>query len=103
MEGESSQVLRVSCADKENLVNYEPCQKKAKLSDPSCDYTNRLEDRLNGILCCAVCLDLPHTCYQVGHGSSGLVQFDLSLCTQQNSPLCVCVYLIVFSLPPFSF
>lgn len=66
IEGESSQVLRVSCADKENLVSYEPCQKKAKLSDPSCDYSNRLEDRLNGILCCAVCLDLPHTCYQVG-------------------------------------
>ncbi|XP_076448754.1 zinc finger TRAF-type-containing protein 1-B-like [Babylonia areolata] len=67
-EGESSQVLRVSCADKENLGSYEPCQKKAKLSDLSCDYANRLEDRLNGILCCAVCLDLPQTCYQCTNG-----------------------------------
>lgn len=67
-DGESSQVLRVSYADKENLVSYEPCQKKPKLSDPSCDYINRLEDRLNGILCCAVCLDLPQTCYQCCNG-----------------------------------
>ena len=61
---ESHQILRASNVDKENMM-LEPCQKKIKLSDISTDFSTRLEERLSGILCCAVCLDLPLTCFQV--------------------------------------
>lgn len=65
--GESSQVLRETNDDKENITDYEPIAKRAKLADVHPDFTNRLEDRLSGILCCAVCLDLPQTCFQVSY------------------------------------
>lgn len=61
----SPQVLRESSADKENVSSFEPPCKKLKISDAHTDIKVRLEDRLSGILCCAVCLDLPKTCYQV--------------------------------------
>lgn len=50
--------------NKENET-FEPEKKKIKLEVSSCDF--KLEERLCGILCCAVCLDLPRTCYQVKH------------------------------------
>lgn len=45
----------------------EPEAKKRKISKPSTDEKKyKLEDRLGGILCCAVCLDLPRAAvYQV--------------------------------------
>lgn len=44
----------------------EPDAKKRKISKPADDKTYKLEDRLGGILCCAVCLDLPRAAvYQV--------------------------------------
>ena len=45
--------------------SLEPEKKKMKLevSPHAADF--KLEERLCGILCCAVCLDLPRTCYQV--------------------------------------
>ena len=61
----SIQVLRESSADKENVSSFEPPNKKIKTSDSHVDSKIKLEDRLCGILCCAVCLDLPKTCYQV--------------------------------------
>lgn len=43
----------------ENVEDSEPPKKKAK-SDVSSKLSGyNLEERLNGILCCAVCLDLP--------------------------------------------
>ena len=45
----------------------EPEAKKPKLESESSQKEYRLEERLNGILCCAVCLDLPTVAvYQVG-------------------------------------
>lgn len=42
----------------------EPLAKKRKLADK--ESTEKLEHRLGGILCCAVCLDLPQAAvYQV--------------------------------------
>lgn len=61
----SVQVPRDSSADKENVSSFEPPTKKIKLSDGHGDGKVKLEDRLSGILCCAVCLDLPNSCYQV--------------------------------------
>lgn len=54
----------------ENLDKHEdftePDAKKRKISKPADDKTYKLEDRLGGILCCAVCLDLPRAAvYQV--------------------------------------
>ena len=37
----------------------EPQVKKPKLDTPEKQMHYKLEERLNGILCCAVCLDLP--------------------------------------------
>lgn len=52
--------------NKENQdTNFEPEKKRVKLDDSFINQTNKLEDRLCGILCCAVCLDLPRTCFQV--------------------------------------
>ncbi|ESP02606.1 hypothetical protein LOTGIDRAFT_138168 [Lottia gigantea] len=49
-------------------MSFEPETKKQKLS-AHCSIKNfNLEDRLNGILCCAVCLDLPRTCFQCING-----------------------------------
>ncbi|XP_041376451.1 cysteine and histidine-rich protein 1-like [Gigantopelta aegis] len=54
--------------EKENLMAFEPPKKKIKTSDSFCRFGPELEDRLSGILCCAVCLDLPRTCYQCTNG-----------------------------------
>jgi hypothetical protein len=44
----------------------EPEAKKRKLSNPQESKPDKLELRLGGILCCAVCLDLPRAAiYQV--------------------------------------
>lgn len=44
----------------------EPEAKKRKLSNPQDNKPDKLELRLGGILCCAVCLDLPRAAiYQV--------------------------------------
>ncbi|XP_046563259.1 cysteine and histidine-rich protein 1-like [Haliotis rubra] len=62
------QVLRDENEDKENMSSFEPQVKKQKLSDHCLSIGYKLEDRLSGILCCAVCLDLPRTCYQCTNG-----------------------------------
>ncbi|KAL5021687.1 hypothetical protein ScPMuIL_000842 [Solemya velum] len=55
--------------NKENQdTNFEPEKKRVKLDDSFINQTNKLEDRLCGILCCAVCLDLPRTCFQCSNG-----------------------------------
>lgn len=52
--------------NKENVdQNFEPEPKKLRTDDSSSSIEYKLEDRLSGILCCAVCLDLPETCFQV--------------------------------------
>lgn len=44
----------------------EPAKKKCKIDESSEAKQEKLEQRLGGILCCAVCLDLPRTViYQV--------------------------------------
>ncbi|KAK3086385.1 hypothetical protein FSP39_017668 [Pinctada imbricata] len=65
--GPSQLILQDENSNKENMDNtYEPETKKAKIETTSKE--NCLEDRLSGILCCAVCLDLPSTCFQCGNG-----------------------------------
>ncbi|CAI9737399.1 and histidine-rich 1-like [Octopus vulgaris] len=54
-----------------NSENFEPIKKKPKVEcsnqiEGSEQY--KLEERLCGILCCAVCLDLPRICYQCING-----------------------------------
>jgi hypothetical protein len=53
--------------DKENkeCSSFEPEKKKLKIDQPAIVPDYKLEERLSGILCCAVCLDLPRTCFQV--------------------------------------
>lgn len=52
--------------DEENNEVEEPEKKKPKLENDQKKKAYNLEDRLNGILCCAVCLDLPNVAvYQV--------------------------------------
>lgn len=59
-------VIQIAASgDEENLSNSETdeFQNAKKLKTIECD---SLEERLNGILCCAVCLDLPKSAvYQV--------------------------------------
>ena len=43
----------------ENANECEPKAKKQKTDNSTTSCTYKLEDRLNGILCCTVCLDLP--------------------------------------------
>ena len=43
----------------ESSENYEPEMKKSKVEVSKVQQPYKLEERLNGILCCAVCLDLP--------------------------------------------
>lgn len=63
--GPSALVAMDENSNKENEdMFYEPEKKKAKTT-PEKEKDNALENRLSGILCCAVCLDLPKTCYQV--------------------------------------
>nr|XP_022340793.1 cysteine and histidine-rich protein 1-like [Crassostrea virginica] len=67
--GPSTLVLRDENCNKENLdTNFEPERKKMKTELNQKEKDNKLEDRLCGILCCAVCLDLPRTCFQCTNG-----------------------------------
>ncbi|XP_018335771.1 cysteine and histidine-rich protein 1 homolog [Agrilus planipennis] len=57
----------VESSDKQK-ENGEPCSKRRKISSPSVK-SDKLEQRLGGILCCAVCLDLPKSAvYQCSNG-----------------------------------
>ena len=50
----------------ENDNTDEPKAKKTKLNEKKTQISTKLEERLNGILCCTVCLDLPaKAVYQV--------------------------------------
>lgn len=56
----------------------EPEKKRRKL-DPKFENVDKLENRLGGILCCAVCLDLPKAAvYQVFYPS--LFSFFILIC-----------------------
>ena len=61
----------LSVAEKQKIMEEnddidEPNTKKARIEPLSTNSAFKLEDRLNGILCCAVCLDLPTVAvYQV--------------------------------------
>ncbi|XP_069112020.1 zinc finger TRAF-type-containing protein 1-B-like [Argopecten irradians] len=67
--GPSTLVLQENVENKENMdIEFEPEKKKVKLDIPSTEKDQRLEDRLSGILCCAVCLDLPRICFQCTNG-----------------------------------
>ena len=62
--GPSALVARDENSNKENMdLFYEPEKKKIKTEEK--EKESALENRLSGILCCAVCLVLPKTCYQV--------------------------------------
>jgi len=69
MESSDIQVLRETStsADKENKTSDEPPTKKARTVGKEAS-ADKLEERLCGILCCAVCLDLPTTCFQCANG-----------------------------------
>lgn len=72
----------------------EPETKRKKIEPsvlPSTSQTNeKLESRLGGILCCAVCLDLPKTAmYQVGFQT--IYHFTINE-RAKDSPLCVFIY-----------
>ena len=65
--GPSALVARDENSNKENMdLFYEPEKKKIKTEEK--EKESALENRLSGILCCAVCLDLPKTCYQCTNG-----------------------------------
>lgn len=58
-------------SNKENTnEDFEPVKKKSKvdLISKGDEAEHKLEERLCGILCCAVCLDLPRICYQCSNG-----------------------------------
>lgn len=69
MAESAENVLAVIQSAEENKENedssFEPEPKKLRTDDSSIALVHKLEDRLTGILCCAVCLDLPGTCFQV--------------------------------------
>ncbi len=66
--GENQQtVCEIQVVEEESMDVEEPVKKKPKLETEDKKKAYNLEDRLNGILCCAVCLDLPNVAvYQVG-------------------------------------
>ncbi|XP_050305751.1 cysteine and histidine-rich protein 1 homolog isoform X2 [Anthonomus grandis grandis] len=65
--GENPMEIPESQEKKEEFV--EPDAKKRKISKRNDETTFKLEDRLGGILCCAVCLDLPRAAvYQCTNG-----------------------------------
>ena len=65
LSANNNEVMASDCADKMDIV--EPEAKKRKLDVPEKEPEYKLEERLNGILCCAVCLDLPPLAvFQVG-------------------------------------
>ena len=60
-----------SKSDKERSECDEPAKKKLRKGSETKKEEDDLEQRLSGILCCAVCLDLPEcTVYQVKNPSS---------------------------------
>ena len=69
MADQSESALSVISSNSENKENedasYEPEQKKQKLETSKVQPDYKLQERLSGILCCTVCLDLPRTCFQV--------------------------------------
>ncbi|XP_076111201.1 zinc finger TRAF-type-containing protein 1-like [Mytilus galloprovincialis] len=66
--GPSALAIMDENSNKENMdIFYEPEKKKVKVEEKEKE-KNALEYRLSGILCCAVCLDLPKTCYQCTNG-----------------------------------
>ena len=67
-EDRTAECSGVSCPPTVDVSenDYEPLKKKSKLDVHSSKQPYKLEERLNGILCCAVCLDLPEiTVFQV--------------------------------------
>lgn len=67
----NDQILETESVEKRDEF-AEPDAKKRKVSNNKCgdDKKCNLEDRLGGILCCAVCLDLPRAAvYQVSYSS----------------------------------
>ena len=56
----------------ENLNESEPKFKKQKVVDVQIKGDFRLEERLNGILCCVVCFDLP---------AKGVFQVSKTICS----------------------
>ena len=66
---ESTENVLSVISSQENKENedqsFEPEPKKLRTDDSATSIEYKLEDRLTGILCCAVCLDLPGTCFQV--------------------------------------
>ena len=61
-----SENIETQIVDEENNEIEEPEKKKPRLENSDKKKGYNLEDRLNGILCCAVCLDLPNVAvYQV--------------------------------------
>ncbi|XP_071957575.1 zinc finger TRAF-type-containing protein 1-B-like [Antedon mediterranea] len=53
------EVPNSSVEDDTNVDLGEPVKKRCKVDDPTPLNEEQLEQRLNGILCCSVCLDLP--------------------------------------------
>lgn len=69
----NQQIQNMLCkSEPEPIVDEgEPETKRRRKTSPTGQIHEKLESRLNGILCCAVCLDLPKTAiYQVGITSS---------------------------------
>lgn len=65
----NQQIQNLLCkSEPEPIVDEgEPETKRRRKTSPAGQIHEKLESRLNGILCCAVCLDLPKTAiYQVG-------------------------------------
>lgn len=66
---QQQQQIQTADADNKNSDFDEPQKKKLKFDNPMSKVNKKiekLENRLGGILCCAVCLDLPKTAmYQV--------------------------------------
>ncbi|KAH1014555.1 hypothetical protein HUJ05_012408 [Dendroctonus ponderosae] len=62
----TEQPIEVPDAQEKREEFSEPETKKRKVCKPNDEKKHKLEDRLGGILCCAVCLDLPRAAvYQV--------------------------------------
>lgn len=90
---QQQQQIQTADADNKNSDFDEPQKKKLKFDNPMSKVNKKiekLENRLGGILCCAVCLDLPKTAmYQVSATiyfsrlTPGILSFfpHLSFCT----------------------
>lgn len=68
----TSETVSPGNMQEDDIESSEPSPKKARISGPVGNPC--LEDRLNGILCCTVCLDLPTVAmFQVVHILHNLV------------------------------